>query len=131
MKHNTNFKGKEDIRYKAKKLYQTITNQDQPLDAFSLQKRVNTVRYLENIQGTQYRSTRDMRRKIEYYLKDFDARRNPIHIRLRRARKKKKLTQLELANRLGYKSHVAITQFEKGLRYPSDRVICWLEKAEM
>ncbi len=51
--------------------------------------------------------------------------------RLKKARKKARLTQSELAMSLGLNSHVPIAQYESGKRYPSKVVLEWLETQSM
>ena len=75
-------------------------------------------------------NTHDLRQKVGKYLKGYDIRKGSAAERLQRARKKKKLTQKELAKELGYKNHTAIVQFEKGKRNPPDKVIKWIEGVE-
>ena len=121
----------EDSRQKVKKIFQTLSNQSGPPDAISLQIRVDLVRLLETTLRTRFRNTREMKREIEDYLRDHDGRRRPIHLRIKHARKKKKWTQTQFAENLGYKSHVSIAQFEKGKRYPPKEIFQWLEEEGM
>ena len=54
-----------DKRYLVKKLYQIILDPDRPTDAASVQWRVNVIRCLENMLRTDFKNTRDFKRKIE------------------------------------------------------------------
>ena len=65
------------------------------------------------------------------YLSGYDGRRLPVPQAIKRARKKLKLTQRQLAERLGFKDHTLISKYEKGQRVPSDKVIQWLKEGGM
>lgn len=131
MMNRSDSTGVIDRRHLVKKLYQKISNLSRPLDTFSIQMRINEIRHLEKLMRTEFRNSRDMRRKIEDYQENYDARKMSVSRRIKKARKKKRLTQRELAELMGYKSHVPITYFEKGLRYPPDKVFHWLEQEGM
>jgi DNA-binding XRE family transcriptional regulator len=110
---------------------QILNNPDRPWDQQSLEWRIQLVRSLENALRSDFINTKDYKNKINDFLCDCDFRRKDINLRIKGARKKLKLTQKQLAKRLGYKSHVTIAQFEKGSRYPSKRVFRWLEEIGM
>lgn len=118
-------------RYFAKKMYQVLSDPNRPADASSLQQRINIVRCLEKLLRTEFENTRDLKMKTQKYLINYEIRRTPVNERIKKARRKKRWTQKELAQHLGYKSHVPITYFEKGLRYPPEKVFQWLEEAKM
>ena len=80
--------------------------------------------------NTEFKNTRDLRQKVQKYLKGYEIRKGSTGERIQRARKKLGVTQKELAKELGYKNHTAIAQFEKGLRYPPGKVFKWLEGVE-
>lgn len=124
-------KGIHNKRYLVKKIYQTLTNPDRPTDSASFHWRVDAVRYLEKMLRTEFRNTKGFKRKIEKYLENYEIRRRPVNERIKKARKKKKWTQKELATHLSYKTHVPIVQFEKGYRYPPEKVFQWLEEERM
>lgn len=117
----------KDIRYFVKKGYQILTNPNRPNDSDSVQWRVQLVRCLESLLNTQFRNTRDFRRKIKEYLKNYEIRKKPVGDRIKKARKKLGLTQKQVAEQLGFKSHVAIVNYEKGKRYPPNKVFQWLD----
>lgn len=121
----------KDKRYVVKKLYQILTNPNNPTDANSFQWRVRTVSCLENLLNTQFTNTRDFKRKTKNYLKNYEVRKKPVTERIKKARKKNGWTQRELAKQLGFKSHVAIVNYEKGKRYPPRKVFQWLEEQGM
>ena len=118
-------------KYFVSKLHQIVSNSTHPTDANSFQWRVSAVRYMEKVLKSEFSSSRDLRRKIERYLNGYDIRRGPVSQRIKRARKKKGWTQKQLAQHLGYKSHAAIAQFERGARYPTERIFKWLEEQGM
>lgn len=120
-----------NTRYMVKKFYQAISNPNRPLEPLSIQWRIESIRKIEDLLKTQFVNSRDMRRKIEEHLKHFSFRRGSAGWRIKKARRKKKFTQLQLAEELGYKSRVPIAQFEADLRYPPDRVFVWLEAEGM
>lgn len=118
-----------DKHYLIKKLYQIISNPERPTDPDSFQWRVNAVRFLEKALKTDFVNSRDFRRKIEDYLKNYEVRKGSAADRIKKARKKKKLTQKQLAEHLGFKTHVTIGNYEKGKRYPGEKVFEWLKEA--
>lgn len=121
----------DDKKYTIKKIYQALVKANSEAKDVPLLWRAMAVRYLEKELKTDFKNTRDMKQKVENYLVDYKLRKIPISQRIAKARKKRKLTQKELAKELGYKSHVPIAQFERGLRYPPDKVIQWIEQAGM
>ena len=121
----------KDKRYYVKKASQILNNPDRPLDADSVQWRALLVQCLERLLKTQFANTADFKQKIDSFLRGYEVRKDDPAERIKRARKKKKWTQKQLADYLGYKSHAAIAQFEKGLRYPSKKVFQWLEDEGM
>lgn len=120
-----------DKRYVVKKLFQILQNPDRPMDPASTQWRIEAIEYLEKIFRSSFPSTRDMKTKTEDFLNGYEVRRKPVSERIRKARKKKRWSQQDLAQHLGYKNHVAIVQFEKGLRYPPAKVFQWLDDEKM
>lgn len=118
-------------RYIIKKLHQIISNPDHPTDAHSLQWRISALRFMEKVLRSEFRNSRDFRRKIDEYLNGFDIRRGPVSQRIKRARKKKGWSQKALATHLGYSTHVSIVQFEQGRRYPTKRIFQWLDEIGM
>lgn len=125
------FRRIKEKRYLLKKTYQIISNPDRLLDSNSVHWRVNALRFLEHKLRTKFVNTRDLKRKIMDFLSDYEVRRIPVNVRIRKARKKKRWRQKDLANCLGYKCHVPISYFEKGLRYPPAKVFRWLKEVEM
>lgn len=117
-----------DKRYLVKKLYQIILDPDRPIDAASFQWRVNVIRCLENMLRTDFKNTRDFKRKIENYLNNYEIRKGSAADRIKKARKKLRLTQKQAAEHLGFKTHVTFVNYEKGKRYPPDKVFRWLEE---
>jgi DNA-binding transcriptional regulator YiaG len=120
-----------DQKYFVKKAYQVLCSADRPSDSSSDQEHSGLVRELERRLKTEFNSTRDLNEKVEKYLAGYDLRKAEPSARLRRARKKLKLTQGELARRLGYTSHVPIANFERGKRPLTRRVSEWLESIGM
>ena len=118
----------KDKRYFVKKLYQIISNPDRPTDADSFQWRLKAVKVLEKMLRTDFKNTRDFRRKVENYLKNYEIRKGSAAYRIKKARKKLRLTQKQAAEHLGFKTHVTFVNYEKGKRYPPDKVFRWLEE---
>ncbi len=121
----------EDKRYFVKKAFQILSNRDFPKNADGTQWRTLLIHVLEKLLRTQFQNTRDLKHKINNFLKNYEVRNKPAGERIERARRKKKWSQRELAEHLGYKSHVSIAQYEKGLRYPPQRVFDWLDELGM
>lgn len=120
-----------DNRYFVKKIYQILCDSNGSVDSFSTQWRVTAVISLEKLFKIEFKNTRDLRRRVEDYLKHYRIRKGSAGKRIKKARIKKKWTQKQLAGYLGYKSHVPIAYFEKGVRYPPDKVFQWLESEGM
>jgi len=121
----------KEKRYFVKKAYQVLTNPNRPMDADSVQWRVLLVQCLERLLKTQFTNTADFRQKEDGFLRGYEVRKADPASRIKKARKKKKWTQKQLADHLGYKSHAAIAQFEKGLRHPPKRIFQWLDDEGM
>jgi len=121
----------KEKRYFVKKAYQLITSRNTPTDPDSVQTRVLLAEWLEKFLKTAFTGTRDFKQKIQRYLEGYEIRKAPLNERIKKLRKKKGWTQKELAKHLGLKSHVAVVNYEKGLRRPPKRIIQWLEKAGM
>ena len=120
----------KDKRYFVKKAYDLISERKNTGPS-TTQTRIFLIQWLEATLRIQFKNTRDMKHKIEKYLGNYQVRKKPVAERIKKARKKRKWTQKELADHLGYKSHVTIAQFEKGLRYPPERIFQWLEAEGM
>lgn len=120
----------KEKRYVVKKLYQILTNRASPTDSNSVQWRIIILQYLENSLRTQFSNARTFKRKVEAYLEGYEVRSRPVGELLRKTRKKKKWSQKDLAKHLGYASHVPITNFERGLRYPPKKVLQWLKEEQ-
>jgi DNA-binding XRE family transcriptional regulator len=120
-----------DNQYFVKKAYQILTNPNRPMDADSVQWRVFLVQSLEQLLHTQFTNTANFKKKIKAFLEGYEVRKKPPAERIKKARKKMKWTQKQLADHLGYKSHVTIAQHEKGQRAPAKRVFQWLEEVGM
>ena len=121
----------DDKRYLIKKLYQVLSNPNSPRDAYSVQVRTNIVQLLEKLLRTEFINTRDLRRKVDQYLGNYELRMRPVGERIKRARKKLRLTQAELATNLGFSSRVQIAYLENGHRYPPSKIFKWLEDHEV
>lgn len=121
----------KDKRSIIKWIGQVLTDPDRHRDSASVDCRVGLIRYLEKLMRMEFSSTTDLRQHVERYLDGHDGRRLPVPQAIRRARKKLKLTQRQLAEQLGFKDHTLISKYEKGQRLPSDKVIEWLKGGEM
>jgi DNA-binding transcriptional regulator YiaG len=121
----------QDKHYVIKRAYQILFDSKRPTDPESANLVIEMLKWFEKMFHTEFKSTKELKEKLEDYLKDYDERRRPLSERIKKARKKNRWTQKELANHLSYKSHVSISQFEKGQRYPSKRVMQWLEEMGM
>ena len=120
----------KDKRYFVKKAYDLISER-KDLGPSATQTRIFLLQWLETTLRTQFENTRNMKHKIEKYLGNYQVKQKPVAKRIKKARKKRNWTQKELADHLGYKSHVTIAQFEKGLRYPPEKIFQWLETEGM
>jgi transcriptional regulator with XRE-family HTH domain len=120
----------KDIRPTVKRLWLELTDPDRPCDSVFVDYRVGRIRYLEKLMRTEFASTADLRHHIERCLNGHDGRRLPVPQAIRRARRKLKLSQNQLAELLGLKDHTLISKYESAKRVPSDRVLEWLRQAE-
>ena len=121
----------KDMRPTVRRLWLALTDPDRPCDSVSVDYRVEQIRYLEKLMRTEFSSTTDMRQQVERFLEGYDGRRLPVNQAIKRARKKRKLTQRQLAEKLGFKDHTLISKYEKGQRVPSEKVIAWLKNGGM
>jgi hypothetical protein len=123
--------GEKDIRPTVKRFWLDLTDPDRPCDSASVDYRVGLIRFLEKLMRTEFASTADLRQHVERFLDGYDGRRLPVPQAIKRARKKLKLTQRQLAEQLGFKDHTLISKYEKGQRVPSAKVIEWLKGGGM
>lgn len=114
-----------------KELYIEICRKDRPLDPRSIQDRVDLIKILEKRLKTEFFNTRDFHEKVGNHFNRFRPHIIPVSTRVRKARKKLRWSQKQLAAHLGYKSHVSIAHYERGLRYPSSEVLKWLKDMGM
>lgn len=120
-----------DRVYLVKKIHQIITNPNRPYDYHSFHRRVDLVALLEGMLHTEFRNARDMNQKLADLHNGYDLRKSDPKIRIRKMRKRQRLTQKKLAMKLGYSSHVPIAQMEGGERRASKKVLEWLEEEKM
>jgi ribosome-binding protein aMBF1 (putative translation factor) len=125
------FKTLEEKRQFIRKAYKILTDPNRPTDANSVAYRLELKEYIEDLLGTKSKNTRDFKDSVENFLGGLDQRRRPLPEGIKKARKKMKWTQKQLATHLGYKSHVPIAQYETGQRNPSKRVLQWLKEMGM
>jgi len=100
----------KDIRPTVKRIWLDLTNPDRPCDSASVDYRIGQIRYLEKLMRTEFASTADFRQHVDRYLSGYDGRRLPVPQAIKRARKKLKLTQRQLAELLGFKDHTVFSQ---------------------
>jgi DNA-binding XRE family transcriptional regulator len=120
-----------DKRSTVKWIWLILTDPDRPCDSAAVDYRVGLIRCLEKLMRKEFASTKELRQHVERCLGGYDGRRLPIPEAIRRARKKRKWTQRQLAEHLGFKDHTLISKYEKGQRVPSDKVMAWLKEGEM
>ena len=99
-------------------------------DSQETQLRLEVLRFLEKELKKDFHSTHKLREIMDAFFSGDDRRKLPVHERIKRARRKRHLTQGGLAKQLGFKGHSAINQFEKGKRRPTQNVVDWLAEAE-
>ena len=81
----------KDRRYFVKKAYQILCSTNHPEESNVTQWRTLLVQCLENLLNTEFKNTRDLRQKVEKYLKGYDIRKGTAEERIKRARKKLKM----------------------------------------
>jgi len=110
-----------------KRLYNVICKKELGDDPGSLQKRVDIIRYLERELRIEFKSTADFHQKVQAYLAGHVS---APATRLRRARKKLKLLQTELAAILDC-SQQFIAGMEKGEKPLTRTVLEFVKLAEL
>lgn len=120
-----------DAQYFVKKFYHILVNPQRPMTPDSINVRLDLIQAIENKLRTQFLDTADMKDKVDRYLDGYDLRKSDPRTRLRKARKKCRMSQKQLAERVGYSSHVPINQMERGRRHVSKQVLMWLEDIGM
>jgi len=121
---------KNDIYDFVKKAYDIIRDKAIDLDFDTTRYRMELVKKLEAILNTQFTNTRDFNLKVGNFIRNQEIKQKPVTARLKKIRKKFNWTQKEMAKQLGFKSHVTINNYEKGLRYPPKKILIWLERQE-
>lgn len=121
----------KDRRPTVKRLWLVLTDPDRPCDSVSVEYRLGLIRFLEKLMRAEFASTADLRQHVERYLSGHDGRRLPVPQAIKRARKKFKLTQRQLAETLGLKDHTLISKYESGKRVPTGKLLDWLKEGGM
>ncbi len=123
----------KDKRLLIKVAFQILRDRTKPKGSICpncTQWRVNLVQAMENQMKTQFVDTADARRKIEDYAAGYDLRKGSPGDRIKRARRKLKLTADTMGRQFGI-THSAIIQYERGQRCPPKRILDWLENIGM
>jgi len=120
----------KDLRPIVKRLWLVLTDPDRPFDRASVEYRLVLIRRMEKLMRAEFVNTADMRHHVERYRDGHDGRRLPVPRAIKRARKKLKLSQHQLAELLGLKDHTLISKYESGKRMPTERVLEWLRRME-
>ena len=115
---------------KVKELYGVICNHELGDDFSGVQRRVDIIRELESITRKEFRNTSEFHEIVQAYINKKGERIKSLGKRIKRARKKNKMTLKQLAFHLGFKSHSAFIMYEKDKRLPPNEVIQWLLKVE-
>jgi transcriptional regulator with XRE-family HTH domain len=113
-----------------KRIWEILTDPNRPCDHISVNDRVRMIGHLEQLFRTQIRSKDQLKGLAERFLGGLDGRRLPIPQALKRARKKSKLSQHQLAEHLGLKDHSLISKCEAGKKDPTKKILNWLKEAE-
>ena len=121
----------KDFRPTVKRLWLVLTDPGRPCDSDSVEYRLGLIGDLEELMRTDFANTADLRHHVERYLSGYDGRRLPVPQAIKRARKKLKLTQRQLAELLGFKDHTLISKYESGKRVPTDKLLEWLKEGGM
>ena len=120
---------KLDKRLFVKQASQMLKDRESPLRvicADCIRWRIILVELLEKTMKTSFSDTGEFNEAVEGYSAGCDLRKGSLGTRIRRARKKLKLTAAQLGREFGL-SHAAIIQYEKGRRHPPRKIIDWLE----
>lgn len=120
----------DDKRAIVKRIWEILNNPGRPCDHISVNDRVRMIGYLERLFRTQIRNTAQLKELVSRFLGGLDGRRLAIPQALKRARKKFRLSQRQLAELLGLKDHTLISKYESGKRAPTGGILAWLKEAE-
>jgi len=117
----------DEIVERAKRLYAIIVNRELGDDEDSVCKRVCIIRELEAITHKDFRNTAEFHREVSAYLARKSRIKETDGARLRRARKRAKLTIKELAVELGVTKRTVI-RWETNESPFADNAVEWLNK---
>ena len=117
-----------DKKASVRRIWEVLNDPDRPCDHISVDNRVEMIRYLERLFRTEIRNKAQLEELVTGFLGD--GRCLPATQAVKRARKKLKLSQRQLAVHLGLKDHTLISKIESGKREPSAKVIEWLHGIE-
>ena len=117
----------EDLVERAKRLYAIIVNRELGDDEDGTCKRVCIIRELEAITHKDFRNTAEFHREVSAYLARKSRIKETDGGRLRRARKRAKLTIKELAVELGVTKRTVI-RWETNESPFADNAVEWLNK---
>ena len=130
LKSRGSFVDFNDRRAAVRRIWEILNDLDRPCDHISVNDRARMIGYLERLFRTQISSKDQLKELAERFLGGLDGRRLPIPQALKRARKKSKLSQRQLAERLGLKDHSLISKCEAGKKDPTKKILDWLKEAE-
>ena len=123
----------ESVSYKkatVRRIWEILNDPDRPCDHISVNNRIEMIPYLERLFRTEIRNKAQLGELVTRFLGNQDGRCLPAPQAIKRARKKLKLSQRQLALHLGLKDHTLISKIESGKREPSAKVLKWLKEAE-
>jgi len=119
-----------DKRLVVRWIWEALNNPDRPCDPASVHERVRMIVYFERLFRTQIQNKGQLGGLVERFLGGRDGRKLSISQAIRRARRKLKQSQWQLAEHLGLKDHTLISKYESGRREPSKKVLEWLKETE-
>jgi DNA-binding XRE family transcriptional regulator len=120
-----------DKRATVKWIWQALTDPERPWDTASVDLRIRLIQFLEKLLRKDFTNIPDLKLHVERFLEGLDGRRMPVSQAIKRVRKKRNLTQRQLAELLGLKDHTLISKYENGERVPPEKVLAWLKEGEM
>ena len=115
---------------RAKELYDIIYNRVLGDDSSGVQQKIEIIRELESITGKEFRNTSEFHQEVQAYIKNKGERILSLGARLKRARKRKGWSLMQVARNLGFRSHATFIKYEQNKAMPPKEVMEWLLQEE-
>jgi len=115
---------------RVKELYEIICNRVLGDDSSGVQQKIEIIRELESITGKEFRNTSEFHQEVQAYIKNKGERILSLGARLKKARKRKGWSLMQVARNLGFRSHATFIKYEQNKAMPPKEVMEWLLQEE-